>query len=330
MPLLNSQYDALMRQYDEKREKHRHEQLDREQEIDRVIPEYRQLSEQISSMSLEAARIRISDPKADISSYNAALHRIAEQKTDLLVRHGYPEDYLEMRYDCPLCRDTGIVDGVRCSCFRKAATNLLYKEYSLGDILEKENFSHFSFTWYSDTIQDESTGRTERQLAREAYDKSVHFAENIGRPDNNLFIYGNTGVGKTFLTHCIAREVIENSHSALYFSARDFFDILADAAFERDGRDGSYERMILDVDFLTIDDLGTEVTSSFVSSQLFFVLNERIRRNRSTIISTNLSPMDLSGLYSERIFSRIISHYTIVKIAGNDIRLQKKLRGGNS
>lgn len=330
MPLLNSQYDALMRQYDQKREKHRHEQLDREQEIDRVIPEYRRLSEQISSMSLEAARVRIFDPKADITSYSNELHRIAQQKADLLARHGYPEDYLEMRYDCPLCRDTGFADGVRCSCFRKAATDLLYKEYSLGNILEKENFSHFSFTWYSDTIQDESTGRTERQLAREAYDKSILFAENIGRPDNNLFIYGNTGVGKTFLTHCIAREVIENSHSALYFSARDFFDILADAAFEREGRDGSYERMILDVDFLTIDDLGTEVTSSFVSSQLFFVLNERIRRNRSTIISTNLSPMDLSGLYSERIFSRIISHYTIVKIAGNDIRLQKKLRGGNS
>lgn len=330
MPLLNSQYDALMRQYDEKREKHRHEQLDREQEIDRVIPEYRQLSEQISSMSLEAARVRIFDPKADITSYSNELHRIAQQKADLLARHGYPGDYLEMQYDCPLCRDTGFADGVRCSCFRKAATDLLYKEYSLGNILEKENFSHFSFTWYSDTIQDESTGRTERQLAREAYEKSIQFAENIGRPDNNLFIYGNTGVGKTFLTHCIAREVIENSHSALYFSARDFFDILADAAFEREGRDGSYERMILDVDFLTIDDLGTEVTSSFVSSQLFFVLNERIRRNRSTIISTNLSPMDLSGLYSERIFSRIISHYTIVKIAGNDIRLQKKLRGGNS
>ncbi len=330
MPLLNSQYDALMRQYDEKREKRRHELLDREEEIDRVIPEYRRLSDHVSALSLEAARIRIFDPGADLASYAAELAEVAKRKAALLSEHGYPADYLDMQYDCELCRDTGFVNGVRCSCFRRAATALLYKEYSLGDILEKENFSHFSFDWYSDTIQDESTGRTERQFAREAYDKSKAFAERIGHPDNNLFIYGNTGVGKTFLTHCIARDVIENSHSALYFSARDFFDVLADAAFEREGRDGSYERMILDVDFLTIDDLGTEVTSSFVSSQLFFVLNERIRKNRSTIISTNLSPMDLSRQYSERIFSRIISHYTIVKLVGNDIRLQKKLRGGNS
>ena len=329
MPLLNSQYDALMRQYDEKRDRHRHEMLEREEEIDRVIPEYRKLSDRVSSMSLSAARSRILDPQADISAYSEELERITGEKSSLLRRYGYPADYLDMKYDCELCRDTGFVDGARCTCFKKAATELLYKEYSLGDILEKENFSHFSFDWYSDTIQVESTGRTERQFARDAYEKSLKFASNIGRPDNNLFIYGNTGVGKTFLTHCIAREVIERSNSALYFSARDFFDILADAAFEREGRDGSYERMILDVDFLTIDDLGTEVTSSFVSSQLFFVLNERIRRNRSTIISTNLSPMDLSRQYSERIFSRIISHYTIVKLVGNDIRLQKKLRGGN-
>lgn len=330
MSLLNSQYDALMRQYDEKREIHRHEQLDREEEIDRVLPEYRALTDKISSLSVEAARIRIFDPQADLSSYTYELERISKKKKALLVSHGYPADYLEMQYDCRICRDTGFMNGERCVCFRKAATQLLYREYDISDILEKENFSHFSFDWYSDTIQIESTGRTERQFAREACDKAQQFIKKIGQPDNNLFIYGNTGVGKTFLTHCIAREVIENSHSALYFSARDFFEILADAVFERDGRDGSYERMILDVDFLTIDDLGTEVTSSFVSSQLFFVLNERIRRNRSTIISTNLSPMDLSQQYSERIFSRIISHYSIARLVGNDIRLQKKIHGGNS
>ncbi|MDO4804987.1 MAG: ATP-binding protein [Lachnospiraceae bacterium] len=330
MPLLNSQYDALMRQYDEKRDAHRHELRDREEEIDRVIPEYRRLTNRISALSVQAARIRVFDPDADISTYMQELLHIRAAKSALLLQHGYPADYLEMQYDCRECHDTGLIDGKKCSCFKKAAIDLLYKEYRLGNILEKENFSHFSFGWYSDTIQVGARGLTEKQLARNAYNAALHFSKKIGQPDNNLYIYGNAGVGKTFLTHCIAKEVIEDTHSALYFSAREFFEILADATFERGGRNSSYERMILEADFLTIDDLGTEVTSTFVSSQFFYVLNERIRHNRSTVISTNIAPHELVDLYSERILSRIINHYSIIRLACNDIRIQKKKTGGNT
>ena len=328
MPLRNSQYDTLMRRYEEIRETHRHELLSREAEIAEKIPGITALDDRAAAASIAAAKRRIASPEADLASYEAEMQEITRERSRLLTEHGYPADYLEMRYDCPLCRDTGFIDGVRCACFKKAAIDLLYSEYSISHVLEKENFRNFSFDWYSDTIQNELTGRTERQTARDAVIRAKHFIANAGRPDNNLYIYGNTGVGKTFLTHCIAREMLDRSYSSLYFSARDFFDLLADATFGREGRNSTHSQMIIDCDFLTIDDLGTEVTSSFAASQLFHVLNERIAKNRSTIISTNMTPEEFSAVYSQRIYSRLLSHYKFIKLVGTDIRIQKKLRGG--
>ena len=330
MPLQNSQYDTLMRRYEEIRETHRHELLSREAEIAEKIPGITAPDDRAAAASIAAAKRRIISPDADLSSYEEEMHKISEERTRLLTGHGYPADYLEMQYDCPLCRDTGFIDGARCACFKKASIDLLYSEYSISHVLEKENFRNFSFDWYSDTIQNELTGRTERQTARDAVMRAKHFISNAGRPDNNLYIYGNTGVGKTFLTHCIAKEMLDRSYSSLYFSARDFFDLLADATFGRDGRNSTHSQMILDCDFLTIDDLGTEVTTSFAASQLFHVLNERIAKNRSTIISTNMTPEEFSAAYTQRIYSRLLSHYKFIKLVGTDIRIQKKLRGGIS
>ena len=328
MPLRNSQYDTLMRRYEEIRETHRHELLSREAEIAEKIPGITALDDRAAAASIAAAKRRIASPEADLASYEAEMQEITRERSRLLTEHGYPADYLEMRYDCPLCRDTGFIDGARCACFKKAAIDLLYSEYSISHVLEKENFRNFSFDWYSDTIQNELTGRTERQTARDAVMRAKHFISNAGRPDNNLYIYGNTGVGKTFLTHCIAKEMLDRSYSSLYFSARDFFDLLADATFGRDGRNSTHSQMILDCDFLTIDDLGTEVTSSFAASQLFHVLNARIAKDRSTIISTNMTPEEFSAAYSQRLYSRLLSHYKFIKLVGTDIRIQKKLRGG--
>ena len=298
MPLRNSQYDTLMRRYEEIRETHRHELLSREAEIAEKIPGITALDDRAAAASIAAAKRRIASPEADLASYEAEMQEITRERSRLLTEHGYPADYLEMRYDCPLCRDTGFIDGVRCACFKKAAIDLLYSEYSISHVLEKENFRNFSFDWYSDTIQNELTGRTERQTARDAVVRAKHFIANAGRPDNNLYIYGNTGVGKTFLTHCIAKEMLDRSYSSLYFSARDFFDLLA------------------------------EVTSSFAASQLFHVLNARIAKDRSTIISTNMTPEEFSAAYSQRLYSRLLSHYKFIKLVGTDIRIQKKLRGG--
>ena len=329
MPLNNAQYEELMRTYDEIRERHRHELEARTEEIAAKIPGIALLNDRIGSASLEAAKKRILDPKADLSAFYKELEEIADQRIVLLQEHGYPGDYLNPTYDCPLCHDTGLVDGKRCSCFRKKEAALLYKDSKAADLLEKENFRHFSFDWYSDTIKSEATGRSARETAEDAVKKARLFLSRIGEEDNNLFLCGNTGVGKSFLSHCIMKEALDRSYSALYFTAGELFDLLADARFGRSQESLTRELPVYECDLLVIDDLGTELTNSFVAVQLFRLLNDRILRKRSTIISTNLTLNELSGIYTERVFSRITSHYTIIKLIGEDIRIQKKLKGGS-
>ena len=191
MPLNNAQYEELMRTYDEIRERHRHELEARTEEIAAKIPGIALLNDRIGSASLEAAKKRILDPKADLSAFYKELEEIADQRIALLQEHGYPGDYLNPTYDCPLCHDTGLVDGKRCSCFRKKEAALLYKDSKAADLLEKENFRHFSFDWYSDTIKSEATGRSARETAEDAVKKARLFLSRIGEEDNNLFISKN-------------------------------------------------------------------------------------------------------------------------------------------
>ena len=205
---------------------------------------------------------------------------------------------------------------------------MLYTQSNLTEILKKENFEHFSFDWYSDTMKNEATGLTARETAKRAYNTARNFVDDFDKRAQNLFLYGSTGVGKTFLSHCIASELLKTAHCVLYFSAFDLFDRLAQTAFSRKSETDPGDDFILDCDLLIIDDLGTELTNSFVSSQLFLCINERISRRKSTIISTNLKLEDFSATYSERTFSRIASNYQMLKLIGKDIRIQKIFLGG--
>ncbi len=328
MILKNSEYDAVMRRYDEIRERHLHLQDERTDEVLRVIPEFADLEREASEASLLAAKARISDPAADLASYRAEIRRIADRRAALLRGHGYPEDYLELTFDCPVCRDTGFVDGRHCSCFDRIAAELVCARFSPANIPDSVDFDHFSFDIYSDTITDETTGMSPRDFARVACNAAKKLVGSIGGTGLNLYIYGNTGVGKTFLSHCIAKEAARLGHSVLYFSSGDLFELLADSAFSRNGREGADRDLITGCDLLIIDDLGTERVNAFVGSELFRVVNSRIAAGRSTVISSNLSLGELSSCYSERVFSRISSMYDIVRLIGSDIRISRKLNGG--
>lgn len=157
--------------------------------------------------------------------------------------------------------------------------------------------------------------------------KACHeFVDTFSDDFRNILLYGDTGVGKTFLSHCIAKELIETSYSVIYFSAAQLFDLFAKNTFgKKEEQDMKSSEHIYDCDLLIIDDLGTELANSFTTSQLFVCLNERILRKRSTIISTNLALEDIKSIYSERIFSRLSSNYTMLRLTGDDIRIQKKL-----
>ena len=282
----------------------------------------------MASLSAQRARSLLQNGTGSVADLKKEVAVLADERLALLRGNGFPDDYLEPRYICPHCQDTGYVGSRKCSCFKKAEIELLYTQSNIREILEKENFEHFSFDWYSDTIKNEATGLSARETARRAYDAAWNFVRDFDARFQNLFLYGSTGVGKTFLSHCIAHELLKTAHCVLYFSAYDLFDRLAHTAFSRKSESDADEDFIYDCDLLIIDDLGTELTNSFVSSELFFCINERLTRRKSTVISTNLKLEDFSATYSERTFSRIASNFQMLKLIGKDIRIQKIFLGG--
>ena len=171
-------------------------------------------------------------------------------------------------------------------------------------------------------------GLNAHQTAELALQHAKHFVSDFTGSFENLCFYGDTGVGKTFLSHCIAKELMDSGHSVLYLTAFDLFEVLEQNKFYTSDETREAHLHLFECDLLIIDDLGTELTNSFVSSQLFLCINERILRKKSTIISMNLSLAQFAETYSERTFSRILSHYKMIRLFGNDIRIQKQLSGG--
>lgn len=323
MALQNFQYDIIMREYSRRQSQVQHVLEEHRREAFAKVPRLLEIDQTVAGLSAERIRSMLSGKPGSVDELKEEVAALATERTALLLKNGFPADYLEPHYFCPACQDTGYIDGHKCACFKKAEIELLYTQSNLAEILQKENFDHFSFEWYSDTMKNEATGLTARDTAKRAYDMARNFVRDFDSRFQNLFLYGSTGVGKTFLSHCIAHDLLESSHCVLYFSAFDLFDRLAQTAFSRKPETDPGEEFILDCDLLIIDDLGTELTNSFVSSQLFLCINERIARRKSTIISTNLKLEDFSSTYSERTFSRIASNYQMIKLIGNDIRIQK-------
>lgn len=327
MGLTNTQYNTIMRDYQRQQAKNQQELSDRTSEIYGRFPQFSEIDARIAAASTSCARALLLDGNDCVDRLRMQIDALSARKTELLTSHGYPADYLNMQYHCPDCQDTGYVGTEKCHCFRQAIIDLLYTQSNLREILKEENFSAFSLDYYSDRIVDPVTGLTAKQTARRTSDECRRFVKDFDHKFENIFLYGDTGLGKTFLSHCIARELLDSTHSVIYFSAFRLFELFADSAFGRSDSTSSseLEQHIFECDFLIIDDLGTELVNSFVSSQLFLVLNERILRKKSTLISTNLALATFADTYSERVFSRISSNYMMLKLIGDDIRLQKKI-----
>ena len=291
------------------------------------IPELEEMDHSISSLSVKKARLLLDGDQTALSSLKSGIEELSARKPALLKSHGLPANYLEMHYQCPDCKDTGYIGTHKCHCFKKAIIDLLYEQSNLKEILKKENFSNFALDYYSTNFIDPKTGRSSRQVIEDALRICRNFVTSFGTDFQNLFLYGDVGVGKTFLSNCIAKELMDKEYSVLYFSASKFFSSLAKHAFDKQDVDAqNMFELIYNCDCLIIDDLGTEYTNNFIASQFFTCINERLLNSRSTIISTNLSLDTLADLYTERSFSRITSNYIMLKLIGDDIRIKKKLK----
>lgn len=323
MGLTTEKYNEIMREYERKRIDYKNELDERTEKLFIKYPKLKELNDEISSFSVQSAKALILEDKGSMAEIKQKLSTLISTKEQWLMDLGYDKDYLSLHYDCRNCKDTGFVDGQKCHCLQTKIIDALYNQSNIKEYLKKENFSNFNLDLYANDIIDPVINVSAKQNMTEVLSVAKEFVLNFDSSFNNLFIYGETGVGKTFLTNCIAKELIDTSHSVIYMSSIKLFDLLAKNTFSKndDGNSSMQTEDLLNCDLLVVDDLGTEMINSFTTSAFFNLINERFLRRKSIIISSNLSIGQLRDMYSERVFSRIASNYTLLKIFGNDLRL---------
>ena len=316
MSLTNPQYDRIFRQYEEKQRVGRLEAERRRAGVYERIPKYRELEDTVASLSVAQGKKLLSGDNTALEELRKNIADMKEQKKRLLLDAGFPGDYLDPVFSCPDCQDTGYINREKCHCFRQAEISLLYEQSGIQDMLKQNNFELLSYEYYSGEAL---------ALFQNAVKTCQSFIKNFNSDYHNLFFYGTVGTGKSFLSCCVAKELMDQGHSVIYFGATGLFDLLSGAAFHtknRDERQNAYSDLYR-CDLLIIDDLGTELTNQFTSSQLFSLLNERHLGKKSTLISTNFTLAQLRDRYSDRIFSRITSNFEVCRLAGDDIRMYK-------
>lgn len=233
----------------------------------------------------------------------------------------FEEGYLDEAPICDKCGGSGYVGSAMCECLRELCRQEQKKELTVLAV-GRENFDQFRLDYYPDQV-DSRMGSSPRQIMEKTFQTCRRYAFEFSEKSGNLLFSGNTGLGKTFLSACIARAVADAGHSVVYESAGKLFSALEKARFESSEENRRAAEKYSVCDLLIIDDLGTELPGQFVTSALYTLVNDRLLEGKPTIISTNLSAEELSRRYSPQIASRLRGSYKRVAFVGEDIRLMK-------
>ena len=245
---------------------------------------------------------------------------LCAEKAEKLVARGYSADYLDEIVSCPDCRDTGYLrSGEPCACLLRLYEEEKAKELSSALRAGEENFADFRLDYY--------TGEA-RECMELTLAAARAYATGFGPASANLLLQGGTGLGKTFLSGCIARTVSALGRSVVYETAQEAFTAFEEQKFSRDAETyaaaSEKVKRIMACDLLILDDLGTELTTSFTQSALYNIINSRLTAKRKTIISTNLGDEELAARYIPQITSRIGGEFDKLPFMGRDIRAIRK------
>ncbi len=326
MPLTNQQYARIERVYEERRRQARNSQAERREEIAVRLPGVAECNEKRRRLSVEKAAAQLAGDSAKAEALETAIRRQTVLRDSLLEEAGYPKDYTEIRYRCPLCGDTGTVRGEKCRCFRQVMVEVFYQGSPLWEAVKRENFGTFSYKWFDDTTPlEELQGRTVRENMRRHVRTVKNMIAKFPEEKQNLLLTGPVGTGKTFLCNALADALMQEGYSVLYMTAGEYFDEQAEISFK--GKDDEFRKALALADLLILDDLGMENANSFVQTMLFRTVNERLLQGLPTVISTNLSMNQILEQYSERVASRIMGSYTVLRFAGADVRFLKRQSG---
>ncbi len=321
-----SRHNEIMRIYSHRQDEDRRALERRRSEIYERIPQIAQLDKRPGAIAMQRYRAYMSGGDAQaLDGLRGELGQVTNERERLLEQAGYPADYLKMQYTCPICRDTGYdADGNYCRCYIQMEREMLRTQSQLRSAVRRENFDELSMEYYDDEQIIDEVGVTQRAYMEKIIARCRRFAEDFGDGANIMFV-GGTGTGKSFLSHCICAQLLQQDCSVIYLSATDMFEIMAAARRDREKDDGASDmrERILEAQLLVIDDLGSELTNAMTVTDLFYILEKRMSGGLSTIISTNLDINSMRDIYSERITSRLQSKFDILPLYGQDIRLMR-------
>lgn len=323
---MSSKLKEVLRKYDRKKNEAVDKQKKREKEIYEKIPRVMEIDREISQTGVLIAKSLLSDPDSyddNIREIRKKMGNLKAEKAFLLTENNIPLDYLDIKYSCSNCSDTGFLkNGSKCSCLKQELIRSAYAMSNIEQKLLKENFNTFDMDLFSDKPFEGSEESPKRNMMR-ILDTAERFCLNFDKPnDENLLLYGTTGLGKTFLCNCIAKELLDKGYIVIYQTSFKLMEIVESHRFNRDSKSFSNDdyRMIFDADLLIIDDLGTELANSFTITEFFNIINSRLLSGKKTVISTNLLPKNIGDIYTDRVFSRLISHFTFLEFYGLDLR----------
>lgn len=299
-----------------------------EREIGLKYPEIYQISRELRKTSAKIMLL-IADglPKDEFEKKFAEIENenlmLQEKMRSGLVKKGYPADYLDTKYTCKICKDSGIADDRRCSCFMEIVKRLASEEMNLNTPMQLCNFSDFRLEYYDDSSIIAGFGATARDVMAQNLETCRNYAEDFHLPATcmGIFMRGGTGLGKTHLSLSIAKIVIAKGYSVIYGSAPDLLRMAEQEQFGK--KTGNTLDRLCEVDLLVFDDLGAEFETKFTVSAVYNIINNRINSGKPTIVSTNLSYNEMQTKYGDRILSRLGMLEELV-FAGTDVRVLKR------
>lgn len=317
-------YTEIIGEFLQKRLKAKQDRDFRLEEVTKRLPEIAELNDAIAEITPKLIA-SITQSNDDSQSLYGEFLDLKGKRDSLLLENNIPPETIQEWFSCQKCKDTGFVYikqiREKCNCFIKREIEIKYRQSGLKEKLKKENFKTFNLDYYTD-IPFPEEGLSPLKNMEKTYKFCMEYAKDFDMMGHNLLFYGNPGLGKTFLSNCIAKELLEKNISVIYKTYNDLLYLIKSNMFS-DSKVNIDE--LLSVDFLIIDDLGAENTTDFAVEQLFYIINSRLLNAKKFLISTNLNLEALSNVYSKRLFSRIVGTSKIFKFFGDDIRIIKNI-----
>ncbi len=313
--------DSIFADYEEDRA---NEAVRRDRRVERVYADYpriREIDAEINAVGLAAVQSIMKNP-SEAAAINAGMKkRISEltaEKNSIIAANGIDADFAKIKYKCAKCGDTGYIGREKCECFYERLKEKSYVESNMAAMIKSQSFENFRFDYY--------TGDARARI-EVIYKNAKRFCDEFETEPKSVIMKGGVGLGKTYMSSCIAKELIDKGYSVIYMRASEMFDLIEAKRFGRASQDDiEIIKRIYSDDLLIIDDLGTEIPTKATAPILFDVVSDRLLKQKKMIISTNLSYDELSKKYSRRLVSRIYDGFMPFEFIGTDIRETKLLK----